>query len=142
QLSQARINEADIKSRLAQAQDALINAQKDSSKEFAGKQSLEVEVKKFKDALRNAQIERDAAEEQALLFTNRVSTLKATATSVAKKEVEKQIKETQRKLDQLTEEHTIAVKERDDFKTKNAQLNAKVATATQELAALTKLRDT
>ena len=141
QLSQTRINEAEIKARLSQAQGALAEVQSGTAKDSAGKKAIEVEVKRLKEALRSAQIDRDAAEEQALMFNNRVATLKNTATATAKKEVENQITEANRKVETIAKERDTAVKERDDTRKQNEQLTAKLGDAQQQITVLTRDRD-
>ena len=141
QLSQTRINEAEIKARLSQAQGALAEVQSGTAKDSAGKKAIEVEVKRLKEALRSAQIDRDAAEEQALMFNNRVATLKNTATATAKKEVENQITEANRKVETIAKERDTAVKERDDTRKQNEQLTAKLGDAQQQITLLTRDRD-
>jgi len=143
QLDKSRVDETQLKSQLAQAEEAYKNSVADKTRDSEGQKELKDEVARLQNAVKDAQAERDVEEETNENLTQKLKGVK-TERDVAVKQRDEAVdslnkaKDAQQQVDKLMAENTALVQKLNDAEKTIAQFNSDAPTKDAAIASLKK----
>jgi tetratricopeptide (TPR) repeat protein len=146
ELDQTKVTDAELKGQLKQAQDAYQNAIADHSQAPGNLKAYQTRISQLESALKDAEADRDAADEQNADYARRATRAHQAATALAQQrdaanahaqDLESKYADASKlaaKLDAATRQIAALTKDRDDARQRADDLDTKLA-ATSKLAA-------